>query len=476
MVVEDGSRGESQQPSSSLRRSLSDTSLASPSGDGSLRSISFRSKINSRSFRKSDDGTYAQSPSKRNYGAGTPSGPSTPSRKEWIIDLNDIELVETMGSGGTGEVWHGLWQGLDVAVKILYRQGGNVFGAPPSPTEGRQAVVVAPKHMAKVERAFEAEVQSLSSLRHPNIVLFLGACRSRVRVMNTSTVEVQYGIVTEHLSGGSIYDHIHRQEWLSTASPRLLHKIVKDITLGMIYLHNEGIIHRDLKSRNILTNNNWRVCVADFGLSRIKENTFYKNDPSSSLIGTPSWMAPELIQGTQYDEKVDVYSFGVVLFELVSGEIPFSRNYGREMNHVRIVYDVVKHGARPIFPDFIPDPAKALIGRCWSQDPRERPSFREILSLISEEGAVDAYFCHARNAHLASEEEILSISARGLSALKASPATTTTTTEGNSANGSARLQGENGKDNGGVSAGEAPRAKKKAFRLKKWIKRAFRKG
>ena len=177
------------------------------------------------------------------------------------------------------------------------------------------------------------------------------------------------------MCGGSIHDHIRRQDWVETASPWLLHSIVKDITLGMIYLHNKGIIHRDLKSRNILTNNNWQVKIADFDLSRIKQRTLYKNDPSSSLIGTPSWMAPELIKGTHYDEKVsrnpfptfpmalsfldltlcfddgisrlwfappqvDVYSFGVVLFELLSGEIPFASLYGNEMNHVRIVYVV----------------------------------------------------------------------------------------------------------------------------------------
>ena len=130
MVVEDGStRGESQQPSSSLRRSLSDTSLASPSGDGSLRSISFRSKINSRSFRKSDGGTYALSPSKRNYGAGTPSGPSTLSRKEWIIDLNDIELVETAGGGASdAEASEAVYEGTLAAPSLDERLGNDGEG------------------------------------------------------------------------------------------------------------------------------------------------------------------------------------------------------------------------------------------------------------------------------------------------------------------------------------------------------------
>lgn len=169
----------------------------------------------------------------------------------------------------------------------------------------------------------------------------------------------------------------------------------------MIYLHNMGIIHRDLKSRNILTDNNWHIKIADFDLSRIRQATLYKNDPSSTLVGTPSWMAPELIQGLKYDEKVDVYSFGMVLFELMTGEVPFASLYRpSEMNHVRIVYDVVKHGTRPLLPDYLSDPIKMLISKCWDQDSRERPSFSEVLTLLNNPDAVTMYFQNSRNAHL----------------------------------------------------------------------------
>ncbi len=169
----------------------------------------------------------------------------------------------------------------------------------------------------------------------------------------------------------------------------------------MVYLHAEGVIHRDLKSRNILTSIDWHVKIADFDLSRIRQTTLGrgggggggggeegpigKNDPSSSLVGTPSWMAPELIQGLRYDEKVDVYSFGMVLFELVSGEIPFAAMYGKEMNHVRIVYDVVKHAARPAVPAHVPDAMRRLIAACWAQDPKDRPSFAAVLALLNED-------------------------------------------------------------------------------------------
>lgn len=459
----------------SLRRSFSDISLTlSPPLNGETKVASLRGS--SKDLWKSEGLFSSASASGRRSGQ-LASSHGRSRKKEWIIDLKDIDLMKTMGSGGSGEVWQGLWQGLDVAVKILYRQGGHVFGA-----ENAKAL---PKHLAKVEKAFQAEVHSLSNLRHPNIVLFMGACRSEVQVMNVQNAELQYGIVTEYMSGGSIHDHIHRGDWVQTASPKLLRSIAKDITLGMIYLHNEGIIHRDLKSRNILTDNNWHTKIADFDLSRIRETTIYKNDPSSSLIGTPSWMAPELIQGLKYDEKVDVYSFGIVLFELFSGEIPFASLYGQELNHVRIVYDVVKHCARPIIPECVPNAMKVLISKCWAQDPKDRPSFSTILAILNEENAIEKYFCHVHNAHLLEEDEILSISARSLNAgtHRCSPFSTTSTAGSTLQDSSNDMSSESLSKSGSLPAdeingdfgkGSTKKPKNLPIKLSKWIKKIFK--
>ena len=115
--------------------------------------------------------------------------------QEWVIELNEIDLRRRLGSGGSGEVWQGVWRGINVAVKILFKQGGHVFG-------GDNTTATTPRQWAKVEKSFKAEVQTLSSLRHPNIVLFMGACKSHMQVMDSTNAELQYGIVTEFMSGG----------------------------------------------------------------------------------------------------------------------------------------------------------------------------------------------------------------------------------------------------------------------------------
>ncbi|VAI49406.1 unnamed protein product [Triticum turgidum subsp. durum] len=211
---------------------------------------------------------------------------------------------------------------------------------------------------------FKAEVRIMKRLRHPNVVLFMGAI---TRVPNLS-------IVTEFLPRGSLFRLIHRPNNLLDEKRRL--RMALDVARGMNYLHNctPVIVHRDLKSPNLLVDKNWVVKVCDFGLSRMKNNTFLS---SRSTAGTAEWMAPEVLRNEPSDEKCDVFSYGVILWELCTLQQPWEG-----MNAMQVVGAVGFQSRRLDIPDNV-DPAVAeIITRCWQTDPRARPSFAEIMAAL----------------------------------------------------------------------------------------------
>jgi len=129
----------------------------------------------------------------------------------------------------------------------------------------------------------------------------------------------QYYMITEYLEEGSLFDHLHKKR-TAMDDERMLY-IVEDIALGMNYLHSRKVLHCDLKSSNVLIDSNWNVKLCDFGLSRIRS----KLDKTTLIgrVGTPHWMAPEILRGNKYEEYSDVYSFGMILWEIVTGNIPY---------------------------------------------------------------------------------------------------------------------------------------------------------
>ncbi|EEF29894.1 map3k delta-1 protein kinase, putative [Ricinus communis] len=149
-----------------------------------------------------------------------------------------------------------------------------------------------------------------------------------------------------------------------------------DAARGMNYLHNctPMIVHRDLKSPNLLVDKNWVVKVCDFGLSRMKHSTFLS---SRSTAGTAEWMAPEVLRNEPSDEKCDVYSYGVILWELCTMRQPWGG-----MNPMQVVGAVGFQQRRLDIPDDL-DPAIAdIIRRCWQTDPKLRPTFAEIMAAL----------------------------------------------------------------------------------------------
>jgi len=179
-------------------------------------------------------------------------------------------------------------------------------------------------------------------------------------------------LVTELMPRGSVEELIHEQKVSLTFKQRL--KIAKDCVLGMNWLHrlNPPFLHLDLKLGNLLVDQNWTVKVADFGLSKIVD----EEDEDMELVGSPFYMAPEMLLQKEITEKVDIYSFGIVLWELYTQERPYN---GLFENLEELIDAVTIDGERPEIPPQTPEALKQLITSCWDTDPAARPSFHEIL-------------------------------------------------------------------------------------------------
>ncbi|XP_066302826.1 mitogen-activated protein kinase kinase kinase 20-like [Branchiostoma lanceolatum] len=247
------------------------------------------------------------------------------------IDFNDLEFYERCGGGSYGSVYRALWKSakLEVAVKRLL--------------------------------VLEKEVEVLSSLRHRNVVQFYGAV----------TKEPNYCLVTEYAAQGSLYAYLASTE---LGFERTI-TWARDIALGINYLHNEApftVIHRDLKSKNVVISSDMTVKLCDFGASRFMSST-----TKMSFVGTIPWMAPEVIQGLPVSEACDTYSFGVVVWELLTGEVPFKGVEG-----FQVAWLVVERNERLTIPSSSPPKLAALMNHCWETDPKKRPTVREILAVL----------------------------------------------------------------------------------------------
>ncbi|KAG7559929.1 Protein kinase domain [Arabidopsis thaliana x Arabidopsis arenosa] len=268
-----------------------------------------------------------------------------------IIKDSDLEELRELGSGTFGTVYHGKWRGTDVAIK---RINDRCFTGKPSEQE-------------RMIDDFWNEAQTLAGLHHPNVVAFYGV------VLDSPGGSV--ATVTEYMVNGSLRNALQKNVRKFDRRKRLL--IAMDIAFGMEYLHGKKIVHFDLKSDNLLVNLrdlHRPICkVGDLGLSKVKCQTLI----SGGVRGTLPWMAPELLNGISslVSEKVDVFSFGIVLWELFTGEEPYT-----DLHYGAIIGGIVSNTLRPQIPNFCDMDWKLLMERCWSAEPSERPSFTEIVN------------------------------------------------------------------------------------------------
>ncbi|KAJ6836861.1 serine/threonine-protein kinase STY46 isoform X1 [Iris pallida] len=264
----------------------------------------------------------------------------------WEIDFRLLKFETQVASGSYGDLYRGTYCSQEVAIKVLKPERVSV----------------------DMQREFAQEVYIMRKVRHRNVVQFIGAC----------TRPPSLCIVTEFMSGGSVYDFLHKQKGVFKL-PALL-RVAIDISKGMNYLHQNNIIHRDLKAANLLMDENEAIVkVGDFGVARVKAQT----GVMTAETGTYRWMAPEVIEHKPYDHKADIFSFGVVLWELLTGKLPYEY-----LTPLQAAVGVVQKGLRPTIPKHTHPKLAELLEKCWQQEPAARPDFSEILvtlQLIAKE-------------------------------------------------------------------------------------------
>lgn len=216
---------------------------------------------------------------------------------------------------------------------------------------------------------FEKEVEIFSSINHPNILQFYGACVNPPEI----------GILLEYCSNGDLYSYLAKQKIEIEKKIGILNEIAQ----GMKFLHSRRIIHRDLKPENVLVNRNEESKIMDFGLSKIRSS---EDKTMTKTIGTSFYMAPEVIVGGKYSFSCDVYSFAFLAFTFLTEDLsPFGRqpfilkkalnpNYRPKINSKKYIENW--KGKNRYLKD--------LIVKNWSHDPKKRNNFDEICSIFKK--------------------------------------------------------------------------------------------
>ncbi|OQR99492.1 kinase [Thraustotheca clavata] len=274
------------------------------------------------------------------------------------IPLEHLSLKRVIGKGGFGEVILADYFGTQVVLKRMHRH----------------------KITQQAIEEFTKEILIMCDLRHPNVVQFIGAS------WNTYS---NIGFVLEYVGHGDLYFIIHDKSVAKSWSDPF-HRIAVDTARGICYLHSKSIIHRDLKSTNVLISPTYSAKICDLGASKsmaeLKEN--------EKQVGTPLWTAPEVVLGKQFSPKSDVFAFGiftlstafilplgVILTELITRKLPYNEQKRSAFN---IMLSVANDGLRPTLPPWLPTPLRQLIDSCLAQEPEDRPNMMDILKNLQK--------------------------------------------------------------------------------------------
>ncbi|KAG1698997.1 hypothetical protein DVH05_014370 [Phytophthora capsici] len=260
------------------------------------------------------------------------------------VKYDEIEDIGTIGSGAFGIIWLVKYRGSQLLASKRLRSD--------QVTKQRT-------------QAFIEEIKMVAPFDHPNIVRLVGCAW---------TIETDLQALFEYMECGDLRDYLVDPNSPRHWSQEVL-QLAADVIEALVYVHSftPPLVHRDLKSRNVLLSGDMKAKVTDFGASRYKS----MDETMTAAVGTGRWLAPEVISGSStYDQSVDVFSFGVVLSEMDTHAIPYDDvrgANGNRLNDIAILQLVATGQLRPKFGAGCPPELRMLAERCLDQDPTKRP-------------------------------------------------------------------------------------------------------
>ena len=247
----------------------------------------------------------------------------------------DIDCRQKIAEGSFGKIYEARWKGQPVAVKSI---------------EGSLS--------AADKAQFIREIQIMSRLHSPYITQFFGACLE----------EGQACLLLEYMPQQSLYEVLGKQALTGEQQREMALAIAR----GLYYLHTQGVIHRDLKSANVLVDAHWQAKITDFGLSQMRLTSIQTAKSQSQAI---AWMAPECLgREALYTPQSDIYSYGVIVWELVTGRRPYA-SYTNE----RALIEAIQAGRQEVIPPHVPEVYRDIMQGCWRRERLQRMGLGEVI-------------------------------------------------------------------------------------------------
>ncbi|KAF4351917.1 hypothetical protein F8388_002279 [Cannabis sativa] len=289
-------------------------------------------------------------------------------KEEWEIDLSKMDVRYVVAQGTYGIVYRGTYDNQDVAVKVL---------------DWGEDGIATSVETAALRASFRQEVAVWHKLDHPNVTKFVGASMgaSNLKIPATNSSDEGYGshpskaccVVVEYLAGGTLKQFLIRNTRKKLAF-KVVIQLALDLSRGLSYLHSKKIVHRDVKTENMLLDAQRNLKIADFGVARVEAQN--PRDMTGET-GTLGYMAPEVLDGKPYNRRCDVYSFGICLWEIYCCDMPYP-----DLSFADISSAVVRQNLRPEVPRCCPSSFVNIMRKCWDGNPDKRPEMDEVVKML----------------------------------------------------------------------------------------------